>query len=152
MSVGIFGVAQLVSTLRKAKDAANKAAEREVKQASKAVETTAKNLILKGPKTGEFYKRGRKWHQASAPGEAPANDGGKLASSIMSKMEVLSPGVASAVVWANEKGNPYGAYLEFGTEHIEPRPFMTPALESNRAKFPKALGDAVVKACEDAAK
>jgi HK97 gp10 family phage protein len=145
MSVGIFGVAQLVSTLRKAKDAANKAAEREVQRARLAVETTAKKLINGPPKTGEWYGN----HQASAPGEAPATDTGTLVSSIESKMEVLSPGVAGAAVWTEKK---YGRWLEFGTIHIEPRPWLTPALESNRARFPKALGDAVVKACEDAAK
>lgn len=149
MSVGIFGGAKLIKTLQQMKKAADKAAENEVNRARLAVETTAKKLIQKPPKTGEMYKRGNKWHQASAPGESPATDTGTLVSSIESKMEVLRPGVASAVVWTEKL---YGKFLEFGTSKMEPRPFMTPAVEQNRAKFPKALGNAVVKSIEGEAK
>jgi HK97 gp10 family phage protein len=72
-----------------------------------------------------------------------------LASSIESKMDSLTPGKASAVVWTEK---PYSKWLEVGTSKIEPRPFMTPALEQNRERFPKALGAAVVKDIDGAVK
>jgi HK97 gp10 family phage protein len=177
-AVGIFGIQALVSNLRKAREAADKAIEREVHRARLAVETKAKNLIAKGPKTGWMYMRqfDGKWmvisklgmmgnpevvavyraegkenmsefHQASAPGEPPANDTGELGRTIKSTMEVLKPGVAAAVVWADA---PYAKYLEFGTKRMEPRPFMTPAVEFHRAKYPQALGAAVVESIDKA--
>lgn len=197
MSVGLFGADVLIKNLRKAREAADKAAEREVKKAAKAVETDAKIAILKGPKTGCMYTRireggyivvykdyeemlsiitqaegdaefGQKMkayhtvaiykddgknlsrdHRASAPGESPATDTGELATSIMSKMDILAPGKASAVVWTDK---PYGKYLEFGTKKIEPRPWLTPAVEKNRERFPGALGKAVIKSVDDAVK
>ena len=180
MSVGIFGAQALIKNLHAAKKAADKAAEREVNRARLAVETKAKNLINKGAKTGWMYMRefdgkwmvisklgmmgtpqvvavyraeGKenlgKFHQASAPGEAPANDTGDLQKSIMSKMDSIVPSKPAAVVWTDLK---YGKYLEFGTEKIEPRPFITPAVEFHRERFPKILGDAVVKSVDKAVK
>lgn len=146
----IRGLQDVLKNIERAKVAAVKGAERGVNQAMKAVETTAKNLILKGPKTGLMYKRGKatgkrqKWHQASAPGEPPASDGGILASSIMSKRDGLV-----AVVWTAKE---YGKCLEFGTMHMAPRPFFTPAVEQNRERFPLELGKAVVESIDGAVK
>jgi HK97 gp10 family phage protein len=179
-SVVVFGIEQLAANLRKAKDAANKAAKQEVNRARLAVETTAKKLIAKGPKTGWMYMRqfDGKWmvisklgmmgtpqvvavyrsegkenlsefHQASAPGEAPATDTGTLVSSIESKVEVGWLDIASAVVWTEK---PYAKWLEFGTTRMEPRPFFTPAVEENRARFPKILGEAVIESIDKAVK
>ena len=154
MSVGLFGANALIKNLRKAREAADKAAEREVKKAMKAVETEAKLLINKGPATGIVYKRGNITHRASAPGEAPmtqpvAFEGSQLSTHIESKMEIISPGVASAVVWTEIE---YGKWLEFGTGNMEPRPWLTPAVEKNRERFPNALGKAVIKSVDDAVK
>ena len=45
----------------------------------KELERETKRLILNGPKTGRLYKnKDGGWHQASAPGQAPANRSGKL--------------------------------------------------------------------------
>lgn len=148
MSVGILGSKALIKNLKKAKDAANKAAEQEVNRARLAVETTAKQLIARGPKTGNIYPRGGgKFHQASAPGQPPATDTGTLVSSIESKIEIHRPGVASAVVWTEKD---YGKFLEFGTKDIEPRPWLTPAVEQNRERFPEALGKAVIRGINQA--
>ena len=121
---------------------------------AKAVAQQAKDSITDGPKTGRIYgaetevsfrsrdkdvsfvaHRGRelgddKVHQASAPGEAPANDTGALASGINVEME---GDLTAAIIVPAEQG----AALEFGRIDgtIAPRPFLGPALEAARPGF-----------------
>ena len=170
-AISIRGMQNILKNIEKAKQAAIKGAEQGVAKAAKAVETTAKRLILKGPKSGWMYHRipGEKYmtvwqergdrsvmvavfkaegkqnlardHRASKAGEPPANDSGTLQTSIMSKRDGLV-----AVVWTEEK---YSKWLEFGTRKIEPRPFMTPAVEQNRERFPLELGAAVIHKIEE---
>jgi HK97 gp10 family phage protein len=150
METVVNGMAALLRNIEKARVAAQKAAELEVERARLAVETTAKKLIMKGPKSGLLYKRGKgsgkkqKYHRASAPGQPPATDTGILASSIESKRDGLS-----AIVWTEKV---YGKYLEFGTRDIEPRPWLTPAVEQNRERFIKVLGQSVVESIDKAVK
>ena len=110
--------------------------------------------IQSGPKTGRIYthhfftdgagnlRRGRprsKPHQASKAGEAPASDGGRLASGIDYKREgPMSATVGSQVV--------YAAMLEFGTSKIDPRPAWVPATEAMRPKFRQRLEAALARA------
>jgi len=77
--------------------------------------------MQRGKKTGHPYRRGNKIHIASAPGEAPAVDYGELLRSIMFDVRHMEVEVG------NEAGAPYGVFLEKGTEHIEPRPWLEPA-------------------------
>jgi hypothetical protein len=84
-------------------------------------------LIASPPKTGRIYERDnpRRIHQASAPGEAPATDLGKLLASGEVILEPQTPDRISARVnWGAE----YALDLELGTKKIEPRPFARPAL------------------------
>lgn len=83
----------------------------------------AQKSILKGPKTGKIYKRGKKMHQASAPGEAPANDFGFLASQINCDVDEKN------MVANLHSSAPYSASLEYGTRHIAARPFLRPAVD-----------------------
>ena len=136
----IRGLEDVLKNIERAKVAAVKGAEKGVERARLAVETTAKKLIQRGPKTGIMYGK----HQASAPGEPPATDHGDLVRSIESKRDGLV-----AVVWTEE---PYGKFLEFGTRHIEPRPWLTPAVENNRERFPLELGHAVIESIDGAVK
>jgi len=100
------------------------------------------------PKTGKHYKRGKKKHIASFPGNPPAIDSGELVRSIMfdvRKMEI-EIGV--------EGGAPYAEYLETGTfkitgesitptELIEPRPFLNPAIEKHHKEIIDDIGEGV---------
>ena len=141
-------------------------AKREV---DKAVQSTGLEIrgdivkrIQKGPKTGAVYDsvfarvNGRvvpigprtgnnlsPTHQASAPGEAPATDTGRLASSILYKRE----GQMSATVGSNVV---YAAYLEFGAPRakIEPRPSWVPAVEAARPKYIARLEAALERAAK----
>src|SRR5262249_11828046 len=68
-------------------------------------------VSMSGPKRGRIYKRGRKTHQASAPGEAPAIDFGGLVNSI----SVASESELQQVVGTNQE---QAALLEFGGARI----------------------------------
>jgi hypothetical protein len=102
-----------------------------------AVETLAKILVVT-PGSGRMYqagpyflRRGDKvyhWvrttaHQASAPGEPPSSDTGRLLTAITHRMDVEDKIVGRVVANVN-----YALYLELGTRYMEPRPFLRPAL------------------------
>lgn len=115
--------------------------------ATKLVENDAKASIATGPKTGRVYTtyfrtdprtmrpfptgESRVPHRASAPGEAPATDTGKLVGSIFG-------GARKLTGWVEVRSQ-YGRWLEFGTRRIEPRPFLIPAVERNRARITAML-------------
>lgn len=65
-------------------------------------------------------------HQASAPGQPPATDTGRLLNSIYHVIE----GVGSDLVAKIGSTVDYAEYLELGTRHMAPRPFERPALYS----------------------
>lgn len=135
-------------------DKASKAAVAEINKqmdialyaSAKKIEGEAKRSILSGKKTGRLYQRRTVAHQASAPGEAPASDTGRLVNSISA---YLVKGRSYAVVTAGRGVALYAAMLEFGTSKIAPRPFMFPAAEKSRQwiqdRLNKAVRDAVVK-------
>jgi hypothetical protein len=89
------------------------------------VEALAKIAIMTGPKTGKVYKRKSVEHQASAPGQAPANDLGDLVQSILANVEDAGDDLEAEVV----AGSDHAIFLEFGTVNIAPRPFLEPAAE-----------------------
>jgi len=83
--------------------------------------------MFREKKSGKFYKRGSKEHQASAPGQAPAVDMGELARSIIFDVREQSLEVEVGA----KAGAPYAKFLEFGTAKMKPRPFLGPAVEKN---------------------
>jgi HK97 gp10 family phage protein len=105
-----------------------------------SAQSEAKRSIVKGPKTGRIYKRGKGFHRASAPGQPPANDTGFLASSIFA--EPIKGEVATKI----EARAPYAVHLEFGTAKMAPRPFIRPAGDKAAAQ-----GLGIIKAYVDTA-
>ncbi len=109
------------------------------------VAATAENIAatavdsMSGPKSGRMY-RSRKgdgsMHQASAPGEAPARDTGGLAGGIT---VVEGANDLQRIVAVNAA---HGLPLEAGAPraHLAPRPFMDPAVESQRAAWDAGVG------------
>jgi hypothetical protein len=65
---------------------------------------------------------------ASAPGEAPAVQTGRLYGSI----EVIKGQPLSRLIWARDKK---AHLLELGTRKMAPRPFLRPALWKNASKL-----------------
>lgn len=85
------------------------------------IDREAKLLISRGPKSGRLYGK----HQASAPGEAPATNTGRLIKSI--QWQILNQGLAAEI------GSPlsYSSFLEDGTRKMDPRPWLLPAYEKH---------------------
>lgn len=107
------------------------------------VMNTAKESISKGG-TGVLYEKyePRRSHRASAPNEPPATDTGFLISQITMDVDVKSNGT---VVGQVISAAPYSAALEFGTTQMTERPFMQPALKSNKRKIQAMFKKGVLK-------
>ena len=119
------------------------------------VESTAKQSIQKiGMGTHVVRYRnggGKKNHIAAKPGIAPNTDTGRLVSSISTEIEKDGVFVGSSLE--------YAAWLEFGTlnkedgtEHNAARPFLNPALDTNRDKINKLIISAVKEAINKSTK
>ena len=77
-----------------------------------------KRMLNHGARSGRVYARGKKGHhQASAPGEPPKTDFGRLVGTVAS--EVSEGGHAVRIM----AGTKYAAMLEFGTSKMRPRPY-----------------------------
>jgi hypothetical protein len=74
--------------------------------------------LLSQPGAGKVYKRGKKKHRASKPGDPPAVDTGNLRRN-RSREVYETPSGALGVLGLNME---YAEALELGTEKIEPRP------------------------------
>jgi len=137
--INIKGQEELIASLSNMNADVEKAIQGALLQTAFMAQSTAQQSILKGPKTGRFYKRGKVIHQASAPGEAPASDTGRLASSMRSEID---QGQLSASVIA---GTEYAAHLEYGTTKMAARPFLRPAAEKVKEVGSKLLQEALNK-------
>ncbi len=125
------------------KKEADKRAEKklEVLKGATRISNEVVASIINGPKTGRIYRKSKGvTHQASAPGEPPAADTGRLAGS----NDVRGfPGQLMAE--ASERTE-YAAKLEFGDSKVEARPHMRRAAKKHRKAIAKAIGDAADKA------
>lgn len=87
-------------------------------------------------------RRRAKPHYASAPGDPPARDTGRLMESV--KVVTLDEDALVAMVGpdpaAFEGQEYYPAYLEFGTRAMAPRSFMRPALERFKQAIASGTG------------
>jgi hypothetical protein len=130
-----------------------RAVESTMKGAAQLIANDAKVRVARGPKTGRLYTTrfltnrttGRVFptedrvpHQASAPGEAPATDTGKLVSSIVSDAKGLTGFVQAR--------SAYAVHLEYGTRRMAARPFMVPAFEANSRRCGDLIRAAVTTA------
>lgn len=102
------------------------AAMRGVVRGTESVVEEATSLILDGSKTGRVYRRRGVEHQASAPGQAPASDTGRLLQS--GHTEYDQQDLSGTAQWSTEHAD----YLEHGTQSMEPRPFALPALANRK--------------------
>jgi len=116
---------------------------RQVRVASNQVRNTAITSILNNPRAGGTVTRYNPTRtiQISKEGDPPASDTGFLASNIH---VVLDADQLGASVESRAK---YSNALEFGTRHMQARPFMQPALEQGKRnfkqKFRKAVKDGI---------
>lgn len=108
---------------------------------AKKVRDLAKFSIQRGARSGRLYRQSRKgsaMHQASAPGEPPKTWHGNLVAHISSeksgKLEYNAGSRSPA---------PWGAWLELGTTHIRPRPWLAPAFKNARSFIQERLAQAL---------
>lgn len=87
-----------------------------------------------GPKSGRTYTRGGVTHQASAPGQYPASDSGRLVGSI--RMEMPQVGNVTGRVGTAVA---YGPMQEFGTSRMAARPWLLPSFERAKIGVEKEL-------------
>lgn len=117
-------------------------------EVGKAVMGTAVELrrdviksVQSGPASGRVYQKynPRRTHQASAPGQAPMSDTGRLANSVyFDTVNQLTATVGSRLI--------YALYLEYMPPTRGGRPFFRPAVEAVRVKFNARLEAAVRRA------
>lgn len=84
-----------------------------------------KRFIYAPPKTGRIYSYKGRPHQASAPGESPANRSGFLARSINYRIV----GIERVEFYSTAK---YSNYLEDGTVNMLPRPYFIRTINKKR--------------------
>lgn len=138
-TIRLDGSAEFQSALRRMSDDVRRQVGEEVMSVALDMQADVKRSIARGSKTGRVYRRGNRTHQASAPGQAPASDTGRLVNSIeFDKLGMLSAAVGSHLV--------YALHLEYGTRKMAARPFFRPAVEKMRKQFQKRLEIAVQRA------
>lgn len=93
--------------------ALRQAAMRAVERGTENVKTRMVERIQQPPKTGRIYGK----HQASAPGESPASDTGRLAQSVTTRYD---PAKLTGYVNVSTE---YAEALEFGTRKMAARPY-----------------------------
>jgi hypothetical protein len=135
-SVKIEGLDQLENATAAIREALASEIDKAVYVSAEHVATEYKQSLLDGEKTGRIYKRRSIVHQASAPGEAPASDTGRLVNSI----HVLLEGAGSAIM---RVATLYAMMLEAGTSKMAPRPAAVPAMEKSKAWIMDRLQDAL---------
>lgn len=98
----------------------------------------AEMSINNNGKSGLLYIINGLPHQASAPGEAPANMSGKLKRS----MNYAVHGYDEVEFGAGKEA-PYAAYLESGSSNIEPRPFLSKVHKTRGNLYAEVLNQGV---------
>lgn len=117
--VNVAGDRELANALRNMGYQLRMDVARDVEATAQQARGEIMRRIMRGPKTGKVYKRGGVTHQASAPGEAPASDTGRLANSVQIKrVSDKRATVGSRLA--------YALYLEMGTDNIRARPVWRP--------------------------
>lgn len=92
-----------------------------MRQIAKDTEKTLRDGILNPPKTGRMYRRKKGLHQASRPGEFPANETGKLAQSVRSESTATSATAGTNMF--------YSKFLREGTRKMARRRMSDDALQ-----------------------
>jgi hypothetical protein len=113
------------------------AANRGVATGIHMIEAKAVDLIMSPPKSGMIYRRRGVEHQASAPGEAPANDTSRLVNS--RTVDLVQAQMLGRLTFRTD----YAAALEFGTQSMEARPYARRAAAEESAAVQDAIASEI---------
>jgi len=132
-------VNQLLKKVDKIERDIYKSAVSETQAMGEEIKDESIKLINEGPRTGRAYRRNGISRRRSAPGEPPKTDTGRLVRSIRS-ITLDSGKSAITEVGTNLK---YGAYLQYGTAKMRPRPWLSVtfrhAKKKTRARMTEAF-------------
>lgn len=132
VKIEMDGLSALLKQLQDVGKAGPEVVEDTIAELALLTESIAVQGIRGGAASGRIYKRGKRGtHQASAPGEYPASDTGRLMGSIMSDIAPTVATVGTNIV--------YGQYLEFGTSKMAARPWLLPSFERAKIGVEKRL-------------
>lgn len=133
LTMQIQGIEEFAKAIENAKVEVREAVESEIRKSALRVQSAAVKRIQRGPATGRIYEKSdpKRTHQASAPGQPPMTDTGRLASSIEWEVDGLTGYIFTRLE--------YGVYLEFGTRKMQPRPFFLPSIEEDAPILYNAL-------------
>lgn len=120
--------------------ALQQAAFRAVTRGTEKVKTRMVERIQNPPKSGRIYRRNNVEHQASAPGESPASDTGRLAQSVTTSYN------SSKIAGYVNVSAKHAAPLEFGTPRIAPRPYARVSLAEEAPGIKADLAQEIAKA------
>ena len=136
MKVEMTGVLASRRAMENLGDELNKRLNDEIARAAVNTANHARSAV-QGGGSGQVYEKynPRRTHRASAAGQPPATDTGRLASSITQERSQTSTGAVNT--WLAGSKVDYAKWLEFGTQNgrIAERPFFRPALRKARTEF-----------------
>jgi len=138
VTIRLEGSAELQAALRRASGEVRDAVSRAVVGTALELQGNIKTSIARGPASGRTYEKynPRRTHTASAPGQPPMTDTGRLVNSIeFDKIGDLTATVGSKLT--------YATYLEYGTNRMAARPFFRPAVEKITPKYQERLEKAI---------
>jgi len=118
----MHGLDNAIIRVRDIDDSANQTVLKALEAGAFKIRNRILQAMKRTPRTGRAYRRGKRWHIASSPGNAPARDMGELMSHIMVKSRMLEVEVGATA------GAPYYKFLEFGTRKMAQRPSLLPAI------------------------
>lgn len=133
VTIDLIGSEDLQRTLAKARTTVNIGARKTITKRALLIQRETKRK-LSTPGSGNKYRRGSRWHTASAPGSPPAVDTGRYRGSIA---VTFYRGGYSAEV--GTKLTPYPGFLEpppIGNDRgLSDRPALTPVWEEQREAY-----------------
>lgn len=109
--------------------------QRAIEASALEVRKTAIKNISSGARSGKTYRKKRGLHIASAPGEYPKTDTGRLVASIRTDF-----GTGYALVGSDLD---YSAFLEKGTRKMDKRPWLQRSKDLSAAQIQKYMDDAI---------
>lgn len=141
VTIRLEGSDQLQRELRRLSDDLREEAGKAVLATAVEMRADIVTSIQRGPASGRTYKKSNptRTHTASAPGQPPMSDTGRLANSItFDRVGDLTATVGSALN--------YAPWLEYGTSRMAARPFFRPAIERMRPIYIGKLQDIIRRA------